>query len=161
VREAVFSSVESHAGLEGATVADLFAGSGALGIEALSRGAACAVFVERDARAAAVIAVNLAALGIGPDRSTVRRTDALAAASTPEVARTDVVFADPPYAFPDWPALLDALATAGPPGLVVVETGTAPQVPPGWSSVRQKTYGSTVVTMLRPPQGPGDTGATR
>src|SRR4051794_41398460 len=70
VREALFSTLGP---LDGAVVLDLFAGSGALGIEALSRGAARVVLVERDARAAAVIRANLEALGVGPEDANVLR----------------------------------------------------------------------------------------
>jgi 16S rRNA (guanine966-N2)-methyltransferase len=95
VREALFS-ILGPAVLDGARVLDLFAGSGALGIEALSRGAREAVFVESDARAAATIHANLDSLGA---HARVHRRDALAwlesAASGAEAF--DVVFADPPY----------------------------------------------------------------
>jgi 16S rRNA (guanine966-N2)-methyltransferase len=93
VREALFSILGP---LDGVRVLDLYAGSGALGIEALSRGAASAVFVERDARAAAVLRENLGALGVDAD---LRRVDAIAALRD---ARTrgetyDLVLCDPPY----------------------------------------------------------------
>lgn len=94
VREALFSILGPIAGLR---VADLYAGSGALGIEALSRGAAAGVFVESDHRAAAVIAENLKAVGAG-DSNVVRRDalDWLRAAGRRE-ERFDLVFCDPPY----------------------------------------------------------------
>jgi len=91
VREALFSILAGA--VEGARVLDLFAGSGALGIEALSRGAASATFVDSDARAVAAVRANLAALGA---EATVTRRDVFAwlgaAAGT-----YDIVFADPPY----------------------------------------------------------------
>ena len=90
VREAVFSMLGD---VSGARVLDLFAGSGALGIEALSRGAAKVVFVERDPRAAAIIHRNLDALGLDQP---VRRQDALRFLARPEET-FDLVFADPPY----------------------------------------------------------------
>jgi len=90
VREAVFSILGD---IDGARVLDLYAGSGALGIEALSRGAASAVFVERDPRALEAIRANLAAIGAEP---TVVRADALRfLARAP--GHFDVVFIDPPY----------------------------------------------------------------
>jgi len=96
VKEAVFAMLDDVAALR---VLDLFAGTGALGIEALSRGAAAAVFVERDAGAVKVLSANLAALGIAPELVEVRRADALealrAAASRQETY--DLVFIDPPY----------------------------------------------------------------
>ena len=91
VREALFSVLGPRVG--GAHVLDLFAGSGALGIEALSRGATSAVFVERDARAAATINRNLDALGAEGD---VRRQDALRFLASGE-GPFDLVFCDPPY----------------------------------------------------------------
>jgi 16S rRNA (guanine966-N2)-methyltransferase len=92
VREALFSIL---GGVEGLDVLDLFAGSGALGIEALSRGAASATFVERDGRAAQVIRENLAALG---EQATVVSADALRwLKSAPAGAAFDLVMIDPPY----------------------------------------------------------------
>src|SRR5438445_6041525 len=96
VREAIFAML---ADVEGARVLDLFAGTGALGIEALSRGAAHAVFVERDARALAALRENLAALELGPDAAEVRRVEALAALRSARSAKEtyDLLFIDPPY----------------------------------------------------------------
>ena len=97
VREALFSSLYSlRGGFEGAVVLDAFAGSGALGIEALSRGAESAVFYESDAKAAAVLKRNLAACGI--DARVVQR-DVLAAPPTGRDPGFDLVFLDPPYAY--------------------------------------------------------------
>ena len=92
VREAVFNSLGSADAIDGAEFLDLWAGTGALGIEALSRGAARCTFVERDRGAAAVLRDNLRTLGL-EGRSRVVVGDALAAAATP----ADVVLADPPY----------------------------------------------------------------
>ena len=151
VRGAVFSSLASLVDLDGAAVADLFAGSGALGIEALSRGAASAVFVEADRSALAVIRANLDALGLAARPGVVVRPgDAVAATSSDAVATADVVFADPPYAFDRWVALADGLVQGGFTGVLVAETGAALDVPDGWHALRQKAYGSTVISMLRP-----------
>ena len=92
VREALFSMLGP---LEGAAVLDLFAGSGALGIEALSRGAARATFVERSPPALAALRANVAALGL-EDRCEIRTGDALAALAGGAIY--DLVFIDPPYA---------------------------------------------------------------
>lgn len=96
-REALFNTLRSELDIEGSRVLDLFAGSGAVGLEALSRGAATAVFVENDRRAAAVLADNVAMLGL--PGAVVRRLNAdsyLAATGADEPF--DLVFADPPYA---------------------------------------------------------------
>ncbi|HEY4996513.1 MAG TPA: 16S rRNA (guanine(966)-N(2))-methyltransferase RsmD, partial [Solirubrobacteraceae bacterium] len=95
VREAIFSMLGEIAG---ARVLDLFAGSGALGIEALSRGAARVVFVERDGAAASVLAENLAALGIGAPAAELRRIDAAQALRSARAGKEtyDLVFIDPP-----------------------------------------------------------------
>ncbi len=99
VREAIFSMLGDLGEEEDARVLDLFAGTGALGIEALSRGAARAVFVERDGAALAALRANLSALGLGEERAEVRRGEALAALrSARERAETyDLVLIDPPY----------------------------------------------------------------
>ena len=93
VREALFNALESIGEVRDARVLDLYAGSGALGIEALSRGAAEAVFVERDPRAVAAIRRNLDALGLA---DTVVRQDALRFVARAE-GTFDLVFCDPPY----------------------------------------------------------------
>jgi 16S rRNA (guanine966-N2)-methyltransferase len=132
--------------IEGAAVLDLFAGSGALGIEALSRGALTATFVERDRSAVAAIRGNLAVVGAGPDRATVVCTDAVQYAST--TAPVDLTFADPPYQFSAWPALLAALADRT--ALLVAETGNTWSPGPQWETVKVKRYGGTVLTIAQP-----------
>jgi 16S rRNA (guanine966-N2)-methyltransferase len=153
VREALFSALSSR--VPGATVLDLFAGSGALGIEALSRGAACAVFVERDPRAADAVAHNLQRAEVS-EHATLVRGDADAFARRPRPAGPyDLVFCDPPYAttLAEVDALLEALHLAGalaPAVTVVVERDkrdrdlAAP--PPGFlASGRARSYGDTVL----------------
>ena len=145
--------LESMGAVEGATVVDLFAGSGALGIEALSRGAASATFVDNDRAASEVIRANLAALGeefVG--RSSVAVTDALRFVSG--MPRCDILLADPPYAFSDWAALLEGVGDRA--GLVVAETGAPLGGVAGWETVKARTYGGTVVTVARL-QRPGET----
>ncbi|MCU4183787.1 16S rRNA (guanine(966)-N(2))-methyltransferase RsmD [Acidiferrimicrobium sp. IK] len=159
VREAVFNALTSLGAVQDATVVDLFAGSGALGIEALSRGARAATFVERDRGAAATVRANLAALGFDGPGSSVLVVDAVTAAgSAPLVGGADVVFADPPYRFEGWPELLAALTAAGFGGILVAETGRSLNAAEGWDVVREKAYGSTVVTMLRPVCAPREGG---
>lgn len=141
-REAIFNSLGSHYDLTGARIVDCFAGTGAMGIEALSRGAGHVTFIERDKMALEVLTSNLETLGLG-DRSTVVRGDAIV-----QVARcTDatLVIADPPYDFAGWPEFLAAV----PCGLVVAEAGAPVAAPAGWEVLRERRYGRTHVTFLR------------
>jgi 16S rRNA (guanine966-N2)-methyltransferase len=138
VREAICNSLAGHVDLDGATVLDLFAGTGALGIEALSRGAAHATFVESHRAALTSIRTNLDATGF-TDRATVVAADATRA----ELPSVDVAFADPPYAFTAWPALLTRLDAA----VAVIESDREVDVPDGWRVLRMKRYGTTVVTL--------------
>jgi 16S rRNA (guanine966-N2)-methyltransferase len=140
VREAVFNSLTSAGVLDGAVVADLFAGSGAIGIEALSRGAARCVFVERDRSALRALDENLDSLDLR-DRSRVVAGDAVSAAATIDA---DIVFADPPYDFDAWPELLTRI----PGDFVVAESGAEIEAPGGWAIIRSKRYGRTRVTFL-------------
>src|SRR5262249_41616293 len=120
VRGALFSALESRLGgpgsLEGVRVLDLFAGSGALGLEALSRGAAHAVFVERDRAALRALQDNLATLKLG-DRARVMPEDAVHAvrALAARGERFDAVLVDAPYGAPE---AVEALSAAGEGGLV-------------------------------------------
>jgi 16S rRNA (guanine966-N2)-methyltransferase len=145
VREAVFNALFSLDDVvRGARVLDLFAGSGALGIEALSRGATWATFVEKDPRAAAVLRANLVACGVGARAEVVGRDVGTVLAAAPGTGY-DVAFADPPYAFDDWPALLERVPAA----LVVIESDREIDPGPAWDVVRVKRYGSTVVGIVR------------
>ena len=101
VREALFSALESTTELAGARFADLYAGSGAVGLEALSRGAAQVLLVESDPRAARIVRENLAALRATPAARLVTGKVAQVLAQPPEGGPYDVVFADPPYSVPD------------------------------------------------------------
>jgi 16S rRNA (guanine966-N2)-methyltransferase len=122
VRETLFSMLASRLGsFEDLRVADLFAGSGALGLEALSRGAASATFVENDAQAAAAIKRNAARLGAG-DRVRILGGSALA---LPRADPFDLILADPPYAPGSGSAAIQAVAKAdwlAPGGWMSVET---------------------------------------
>jgi 16S rRNA (guanine966-N2)-methyltransferase len=132
--------------IEGAAILDLFAGSGALGIEALSRGAATATFVERDAAAVAAIRANLAVVGAGPEQASVVTADAVRYVAT--AAPVDLTFADPPYRFSAWPALLAGLADRT--ALLVAETGSTWIPGSQWETVKVKQYGGTVLTIAQP-----------
>ncbi|HUP74553.1 MAG TPA: 16S rRNA (guanine(966)-N(2))-methyltransferase RsmD [Acidimicrobiales bacterium] len=143
VREAVFNALYSlDDAVDGAVVLDLFAGTGALGLEALSRGAAKVTFVENHRDAATALSANIAALGFA-DRSTVIRTDARRWLS--QAPHFDVAFLDPPYEFADWDSLLSTLSAT----LAVVESDRSIEVPGRWELVRERRYGATVVQILR------------
>jgi len=158
VREAVFNALGSLGAVHDAVVADLFAGSGALGIEALSRGAAHAHFVESDRRAADVVAANLAELGFADRATLVRR--ALPGALDQLPVGLDLVLADPPYAYDGWSDLLERLAPLLAKDAVVVAESDRPlALPRGWSGVRERSYGGTVVTFAR--REPPDLGRRR
>ncbi|MFI5491020.1 16S rRNA (guanine(966)-N(2))-methyltransferase RsmD [Actinoplanes sp. NPDC051859] len=101
VREAYFSALGTMTDLEGARFADLYAGSGAIGLEALSRGAAYALLVEADGKAARAIRDNIVALKVGNDARLVTGKVAQLLAAPPEGGPYDVIFADPPYAVTD------------------------------------------------------------
>ena len=138
VREAIFNSLVSHVDLAEGTVLDVFAGTGALGIEALSRGAAHATFVESDRHALAAIRTNLDALGF-VDRAKVVAGDA----TKVTLPAVDVAFADPPYAFAAWPALLERIDA----GVLVVESDREVPVGEAREVLKSKRYGTTVVTL--------------
>ena len=147
VREAVFNALYSRGAVVGAKVLDLFAGTGALGIEALSRGATRAVFVESSRTHAALVEANLETCGFS-DRAEVVVADVrtwLAANPGP----WDLALLDPPYAFDDWSALLAGLDA----GLVVVESDRELGHAPGWHVERVRRYAGTVVTLLSPEDG--------
>lgn len=148
-REATFSMLDSQCALEGSHVWDLFCGSGALGIEALSRGAERAIFVDQGRSAVAATRANLAKLGYTRAQATVVTADALswARSQLPGAVRPDLVFADPPYVWGRWDALLEALSAHQP--LVVAETGGELALPPQWQVLRARRYGGTVVTLAR------------
>ncbi|WP_040492509.1 16S rRNA (guanine(966)-N(2))-methyltransferase RsmD [Ilumatobacter nonamiensis] len=140
VREAIFNALGSAGLIDGALVADLFAGTGAIGIEALSRGAERCTFVERDRVALRALEENLDTLDLG-GRSKVVRSDAAQAAGHLDV---DIVFADPPYDFDGWEALLGSVSAP----FVVAESGRPLSEADGWTVVRSKRYGRTWVTFL-------------
>jgi 16S rRNA (guanine966-N2)-methyltransferase len=141
VRQAVFNSLTSMGVLESATVIDLYAGSGALGIEALSRGAEFCTFVERDRNALRALRENIATLGI-EDRTRIASTDVLA--YVPGITGVDLALIDPPYTFAAWDDLLRVLKA----GLVIAESGREVTAPEGWEQLRTRRHGRTFVTTL-------------
>ncbi len=163
VREAMFSALESMLGsLEGLRVLDLYAGSGALGLEALSRGAAYAMFVESDRRAAALIASNARELRLEDGAQVVTRSVEAHVQRDPPVP-FDLVVADPPYALgaADLTGVLRALVEHGwlaSEAVVVVErSGRSPDLtwPDGTETVRRRGYGGTALWYGRRCDRPG------
>lgn len=170
VREAVFNSLGSIDALRGATVLDLFAGSGALGIEALSRGADRATFVDEARAPIEAVLTNIEATGL-TDRAEVVHSDSFAflgACARGRVGGYDLVLADPPYGFVDWTRLLSGLRPVLADDAVIVaesdralgEELSALLRDPGAAILRERRYGGTVVTMItiqvREPQRGGD-----
>ncbi|TBH45538.1 16S rRNA (guanine(966)-N(2))-methyltransferase RsmD [Mycolicibacterium smegmatis] len=153
VREAVFNALAARLDFAGLAVLDLYAGSGALGLEAISRGASSALFVESDQRAAAVIAKNIAALDVAG--ATVRRGTAESVLAAGTTRPVDLVLADPPYDVDarTVDALVVALADGG-----WVRAGTVVMVerrfnsdlvtwPDGWTALSARRYGDTRVEL--------------
>ena len=153
VREAIFNILASRDAIEGHSVLDLFAGTGALGIEALSRGARAATFVEKDPRTVDLLRRNLEVIADHEERAHVVRADVLGWLEGPsrpgELPAYDVAFADPPYAFAEWDRALAGLQRIGT-GLAVLESDAPVEPSEGWEIVRQKAYGGTVVTLIQP-----------
>lgn len=145
-RQATFNALGSLNAVVGARVLDLFAGSGALGIEALSRGAAHCTFVERDRVALDALRLNIESLGLR-ERTSVIRGDALVYAGT--VRDATLVLADPPYDFVQWPELLGCLSAS----LVVAESDRelTSEIAEciDWQVIRAKRYGRSYVTFIQ------------
>jgi 16S rRNA (guanine966-N2)-methyltransferase len=155
VREGLFSTLVSIRGaLDGAAVLDLYAGSGAVGLEAASRGAARVTCVERDPRAAAVLRANIAGLGAAGVELRAEAVERVLAGGA--AAPYDVVFVDPPYADPVEEVLV-ALAGGGwlvPGAVVAVERATrdpGPDWPDALQPDRSRRYGDTTLWYGRRP----------
>lgn len=153
VRESVFNLLAARIDFDGLHVLDLYAGSGALGLEALSRGASSVLFVESDDTAAAVIAANIASLGVRGAR--VRRGAVATVLAGGAVQPIDLVFADPPYDVDtaqvgDMLVALDAGGWAMPGTVAVLErAASGPEVgwPDGWSPWKARRYGDTRIEL--------------
>ncbi|MFB2581437.1 16S rRNA (guanine(966)-N(2))-methyltransferase RsmD [Herbiconiux sp. P15] len=165
VREAIFSALEARGGVDGLRVLDLYAGSGALGLEALSRGAATVTLVEKHPAAAKVIRQNLAtvlgaaARGAGAPRAQVAvQTVQAFLRATPVVAGAgfDVVFIDPPYELTEAELVEDLAALApllDPEAAVLVERSSRtpePTWPPALTLDRTRSYGDTALWWASP-----------
>ena len=171
VREAVFNIIQFE--VAGSEFLDLFAGSGAVGLEALSRGAKSATFVERDRRHLAVLKENLESLGSGrvgtvaarpmatPNDTTVIAADAYRWVERYVGPGFSIGFADPPYALGEekgYASVLATLAERGvirPGGLFIAEMTAVQKAEetPGWELVRDRTYGKTRICMWRRVEG--------
>lgn len=147
VREAIFNSLFSLGGVEGWTVVDLFAGSGALGIEALSRGAVSAVFVESDRSAREAIETNLETAGY-VDRATVLSADVTTWLAS-SAQTFDLALADPPYTWDDWPLLAERLQAH----YLIAESNRELDLGSAWELRRVKRYASTYVHIASAQEG--------
>jgi 16S rRNA (guanine966-N2)-methyltransferase len=158
VKESLFAALGPDR-LLGAAVLDCYAGSGALAIEALSRGATSAVLVDRDPLAVDVIRRNLRTTGF-LDRARVQRrgVGGFVKAPPPAEAPFDLVFCDPPYDQPagELAGVLAALATpewVGADGTIVIERASSagpPTLPPGWAVSWSRVYGDTLLVLAAP-----------
>lgn len=149
-REALFSMLASRVGsFEGLTVADLFAGSGALGFEALSRGAASCLFVEQDRTALDALRANADKFGM---RADIRATSVLALGPAPKPM--DLILMDPPYGTGAGAVALDKLARlgwTGPATWISIETAKIENVEvAGFISETERIHGKAKLTILRP-----------
>lgn len=164
VREAIFSALEARGALDGARVLDLFAGSGALGLEAASRGACRVVLVDKSPAAARVMRANAATITRAAPRGASPEITVSSQSTTAHLVGTagtfDLVFIDPPYELGN-PALqhdLELLAPRlAPDAIVVVERATRdpePNWPDGLELERQKTYGETTLYWVSPADAP-------
>jgi len=155
LRETIFDILEhAHAGtIEGAAVIDVFAGAGALGLEALSRGAARALFVDHGAEARALLRQNIEALGLGGVTRVFRR-DATRLGLAPKGERFGLAFLDPPYGQNLAPIALTALVRGDwltPGALAIVEeaAGAAIGLPEGFREEQTRRYGDTQLVFAR------------
>jgi 16S rRNA (guanine966-N2)-methyltransferase len=167
VRGALFSALESRLGgpgsLEGLRVLDLFAGSGALGIESLSRGAVSVTFVEHDRAALSALTQNLKSMGV-ESKARVVAEDAVRALDVLQARgdRFDAAFLDPPYGAPEAELALAALGLASlvhAGGILVLEHATADAPPEhaGLALLRTRAYGSVSLTLYEV-RSPGESG---
>lgn len=150
VRESIFNLLLNAHGdpVTGARVLDAFAGTGAMGLEALSRGAASATFLERGRPALKLLDENRRLLGAEAETRVVARDATRPGPGTPH----DLVFLDPPYGRGLGERAVDALVREGwiaPGAFVVWEEAAPPALPEGWEPVDQRRYGDTVITLAR------------
>jgi 16S rRNA (guanine966-N2)-methyltransferase len=145
VRESIFDILWSMGGVEEHSVLDLFAGSGAMGIEAWSRGAASVTLVDRDARAVDAVRANLVAVGHDAGSHDAVAVRAELPGWLAGAAHVDLAFCDPPYDFDQWSELLGLLRA----DVAVLESRARVVLPEGWVVAKHRRYGSTLVTVVR------------
>jgi len=144
-REAIFSMLESRGGLYDLVVADLYCGSGAMGIEALSRGAKKVYFIDSDPACLAAAKLNLEPLQLEGQALFIRATLPVWQPA-PDI---DLLLCDPPYGPLEVASLLRGVHA----GRVVIENDRHMDAPDGWIVTKTKRYGTTLVTMLEPHEG--------
>jgi len=148
VRESIFNLIRSRRSFDGATVLDLFAGTGSLGLEALSRGASVATFVETRRGVIRIARKNAVHLGV-ENRCSFYQHDAVRFARTSGTRRYDLVFADPPYeleVLPDLPAMLVPLLNEG--GLLLLEHDRRLKFDGAVGWIESRAYGRTIVSIF-------------
>ncbi len=159
VRESLFNILGHHDVIDGAVVLDLFAGTGALGLEALSRGAARAIFVDNGPKSHSLLSRNIA-LSREEGATTIIRRDAtrLGPAASAGAGAAGLVFLDPPYGKNLGAAALLAAQSGGwiAPGALIVWEEAKPQFPPDadFTLLDQRRYGDTHITLLAAPGAP-------
>ncbi len=150
-REAIFNLIDSRLDIEGAHVLDLFAGTGSLGLEAVSRGAEAVVAVESDPRVLKVARENARLLGVDEAFHFIRG-DALRFLRQYKGPPFDIIFADPPYDLPGIPQLPElAVAHLKPGGLFFLEHDVRHRFEGHPLLERSRSYGRTIVSLFRPP----------
>ena len=157
LRESAFGILEHRGAIDGARVLDLFAGTGALGIEALSRGAASLVAVEQDRAVAKLLQANVEHAGFADRTRVVVQPAARAVAQLPDGDSFDLVLVDPPYREGLAQPVLERLAERGlvtPDGLVLVEHARVESLawPETWELELERRFGDSTITLLRAAQ---------
>jgi 16S rRNA (guanine966-N2)-methyltransferase len=149
VRESIFSLIQARTSIENARVLDAFCGTGAFGIEAISRGAARVVFVDSSPAALKIAALNAETLGVS-DQCLFLRRDGIRYLKSSQEPQFDLIFADPPYRFDQIdlipPLALEALDEGG---LLVLEHDKTHRFDVGSRAIESRSYGRTIVTIFR------------
>jgi 16S rRNA (guanine966-N2)-methyltransferase len=146
VREAIFNSLTSFELIDGRHFIDLFAGSGALGLEALSRGARKVTFVDNQKACIDVIETNVGALGFEKNAEIIL-SDYVHQLG--QIQADNVVILDPPYKFENWEGLLNSIEA----DVVVIESDRNVSIMEPWNIIKAKRYGTTMVTIALKPLG--------